>query len=360
MSHRQFSSRALAWVALLACSDPKIQPAGGTGPGGPGKSGGAGPGNPDFTFTTPDGGAAAGPGPSVDKTHTCGLQSYKLQHRPAELMLVLDRSGSMLEPAVDGAATSKWDDVTAAIGETIMKTQAAVLWGLKLFPTGYDMCTVADAMEVPPAIMNYSTVTAAIAGGPPPGEGTPTSVAIAKTVTYLQSVKSSNARYLLLATDGEPNCGLDMSLDPDPDGAVSAIQAAAGAGFHTFVVGVATGPDAADTLDRMALAGGEPRAGTPQYYPVASRGDLVAALQLITGLVSNCVFPLGTRPPSPDDVAVDVGMVRIARDPSHHDGWDYDASGTSVQVYGPACDRIKMADGQDVKITYGCPGVAIP
>jgi hypothetical protein len=30
-----------------------------------------------------------------------------------------------------------------------------------------------------------------------------------------------------------------------------------------------------------------------------------------------------------------------------------------VQVYGPTCDRIKMFDGQDVQITYGCR-VAIP
>jgi hypothetical protein len=355
MSTRYLTLLGVAGAGWLACSSPKIEAAGGGGPSGSGNNGAHG--NPGFTFSAPDGGS--GPGQPVDTTKTCGLQTYKLQHRPAELVLVLDRSGSMLEPAMDGATTSKWDDVTAAVDETIMKTQAAVQWGLKVFPSGDEDCSVAPGLDVPTAGMNYARVFAAIATHPPPSTGTPTVQAIAQTVAYLQSVKSNNARYLLLATDGQPNCS-DGSLTPDPDGAVQAVQAAAAAGFHTFVVGVATGSDAVDTLDRMAVAGGEPRAGTPKYYPVTSRGDLVAALNLITGLVSNCVFPLGTQPPSPDAVAVDVGTVRVARDTSHRDGWDYDASGTAVQVYGPACDRIKMSDGQDVKITYGCPGVAIP
>ena len=217
-------------------------------------------------------------------------------------------------------------------------------------------CVVNDGVEVPSAPTNYTPVTTAIkagadAMGVPGGNGTPTAVAVQKAVAYLQTVKSSNPRYLVLTTDGEPNCA---DCNAGPMLAIDAVAAANAAGFHTFVVGVATDAQATDTLNKMAMAGGEPRAGTPLYYPVANRQDWLTTLGLITGLVSNCVFPLDKLPPSPDDVAATASGCGLAR-PAHANGWDYGAGNKSIQVYGPACDKIKMAAGQDVKITYGCP-----
>jgi len=53
---------------------------------------------------------------------TCGVETFELEPRPAELMLVLDRSGSMNTPAAPGAPTTKWTDVTSALDEAMMKT----------------------------------------------------------------------------------------------------------------------------------------------------------------------------------------------------------------------------------------------
>jgi hypothetical protein len=99
------------------------------------------------------GGTGAGPNPD-DKN--CGLQTFKLQQRPAELMLVLDRSGSMNDPAGPMSTVSKWTDVTGALDETIMKTQSLVQWGLKSFPSSDMRCMVSDGVEVPSAAMNYA------------------------------------------------------------------------------------------------------------------------------------------------------------------------------------------------------------
>jgi hypothetical protein len=243
-----------------------------------------------------------------------------------------------------------------------------VQWGLKTFPSGDGRCMVADGVDVPSAPMNHATVWPRIeASAPGSGTsagGTPTTVAMQKAVAYLKANPSMNPRYLVLATDGEPNCAGGSTRSgagsSDDQAAIAAVGDALAAGFKTFVIGVATGPEAENVLQRMAEAGGEPRPTSPAYYRVIDRDDLVNALGAITGLVSDCVFHLDQAPPSPMDVAVSVGTMRVARDPSHADGWDYGPANTTIQFYGAACDQVKNAAGQDVKIIFGCPGVVIP
>ena len=61
-----------------------------------------------------------------------------------------------------------------------------------------------------------------------------------------------------------------------------------------------------------------------------------------------------------------TGTARVTGDPedpeitAHADGWDYGAANKSIQFYGPACEAVKMASGQNVQIIFGCPGVVIP
>jgi hypothetical protein len=289
----------------------------------------------------------------------CGLETFELKPRPAELMLILDRSGSMNDPAGPGSPTTKWVDVTSALDEAMMKTDQVIQWGMKAFPTDQVQCNVADGVEVPGAPMNYASVRAQIGKSTPNGDGTPTTVAIQKTVAYLAAHPSTNPRYLVVATDGEPNCraGAGYSGARDEAGAVAAVTAALQAGLKTFVIGVATAPGAEKVLGDMAQAGGAPRAGTPPYYPVASRADLINALGEITSLVTDCVFGLNKAPPSPDDVNVSVGGAPVRRDAAHADGWDYGASSNSIQFYGPACEQVKMGASKDVRIVFGCPAI---
>jgi len=360
-------------LALVGCSDPSITNAGGgsKGGGGGGTSGGGKPpaGLPDTPPMGGSGGTGAGPGPGPGEKN-CGLMTFKLEQRPAELMLVLDRSGSMNQPAGPMSMVSKWADVTAALDETIMKTETTVQWGLKSFPSSDMRCNVTDGVEVPSAPMNYMKVWGQIQAVPPgtgAGGGTPTTLALQKAVTYLNATPSMNPRYLVLATDGEPNCaaggggfgGGGFGANDDA-AAIKAVSDAVAAGYKTFVIGIATSGTADMVLSRMATAGGEPRMGTPPYYPVANRQDLIDALGVITGLVTDCVFRLSMPPPSPNDTAVNVGNSRVPRDPTHMNGWDYGAANKTIQFYGPACEAVKQAAGQNVQIIFGCPGVVIP
>ena len=51
-------------------------------------------------------------------------------------------------------------------------------------------------------------------------------------------VKDQNTKYILLATDGEPNCASGGSSTPNVPATVDAIAAAKAAGFPVYVIGV--------------------------------------------------------------------------------------------------------------------------
>jgi hypothetical protein len=362
-------------TAALGCGNPQVSNSGGNGNGAGGSGNGSG-GSSGSGRGGSNGGGGSGVGvpgfelpdasnkpsqPGNTPDASCGFQDYMLERRPAELLLVLDRSGSMRQPPDFMTLTSKWDETVPAVNETIMKTEAAVSWGMKMFPAGQIECATTDGVDVPIAPNNAAMILAAIGGTTPLGNGTPTRQAIQKAVAHLKATPTNTPRYILLATDGEPNCADDMTDGlEDANGAVEAVRVAAAEGFKTFVIGIATQLSNANmTLNRMAEAGGEPRMGDPRYYPVANRQELVTTLGLITGKVADCVFPLSKLPPSPSDVAVDVNGMRVTRDQTKMNGWDYTANNMAIQIHGPACEAIKNANAQ-VKITFGCPGVEIP
>ncbi|MEO7670271.1 MAG: hypothetical protein ABIW57_13090, partial [Polyangia bacterium] len=105
---------------------------------------------------------------------------------PPDLLIVLDRSGSMnqdsmgmmcMDLATCGAMT-KWAQMTSAINQVAMQTQDKVRWGVKFFPSpggGGRTCTVNAMADVPVAPANAAAVAAAIAApANAPGTNTPT------------------------------------------------------------------------------------------------------------------------------------------------------------------------------------------
>jgi hypothetical protein len=107
------------------------------------------------------------------------------------------------------------------------------------------------------------------------------------------------------------------------------------------------------------VEGGRPRASDPKYYAVASRDELISAFGQITGQVLGCVFKLSKPPPSPNDVAVNVGGMRLKRDPGRTSGWDYTDDKGSIELHGSPCQEVKAATNVEVDIIYGCPNVVI-
>jgi Mg-chelatase subunit ChlD len=310
-------------------------------------------------------GGSSGSG-AISDPDKCGEHHFDLERKPAKLLLVLDRSGSMKDaPSGASASTTKWDLVVPAVNQVITETDSAVSWGMKVFPEGSgsecDATGVTSNIDVPVAAMNASKVTAAVSAATPDGNGTPTGDAIDRGLTYLQSLKDTNPKYMLLATDGEPSC-------PKPSTtartfAIESVAKAAATGIHTFVVGVSTTKSTATAaLNDMAVAGMEPRADpnplATKYYLANTKDELTSALKVITGQISGCVFNWNDAPPVPGNIAVKVGGLKAPRDAN--DGWEY--TGTDykgVEVHGAWCDMIKTTAANMVEIVFGCPDVEI-
>jgi hypothetical protein len=357
-------------LALCACSNPAVTGAGGgvtgaAGANGGGASQGGGgqrgaPADAGFTFAPPDGGGAG----AVPGTMPCGFQKHQLDRVPPELVLVLDRSGSMMTTDVrraDGSTASRWEETTAAVTDVVRQTDGAVHWGLKSFPNP-QACKVQPDLEVPIGPVSAAVSDAVAATRPNVGgSGTPTGPAVEIAAGYLRNRATINPKYLVLATDGEPACpGMGDEL-VFRQATLAAISAANTAGFPTFVIGIATaGTDADVVLSAMAQAGGRPRVADPPYYPVASKQSLVEALGQIARVVATCDFPLTSAPPSPNDVAVDVEGTRVLRDPTRMNGWEYSPDGKVVILYGAVCDLVKSGKATRVDIVFGCPNVPIP
>jgi hypothetical protein len=180
---------------------------------------------------------------------------------------------------------------------------------------------------------------------------------------YLGKLGDPNPKYVLLATDGEPNCqvGNPKQDFPDNEAAIASVKAVADQGFPVYVIGVATSGDVLDmTLRQMAKVGGRPRTDNPEYYPVSSREDLVTALGKIGGEITSCTFGLGSQPPDSTNVAVNADGKRVPRDVGHLDGWDYGPGMLSIQLYGSWCDKAKANMITNVQAIFGCPGIVIP
>jgi hypothetical protein len=306
----------------------------------------------DFGFTP---NTAAGPG---EEGYRCGGKSFETRAGEGQILLVLDRSGSM---------KGKWPAVTGALLQTVKETQSKVAWGLLGFPDQKGAaCSVSDTPDVPIASMNLTAVsdamTAMVPGDPP---GSPVRLAIKKAAAQLAALPSKDPKYIVLATDGAPNCRDDMPTGVyDAEPSIAAIRDAAAAGFHTFVIGIASGAADEGVLSDLAVAGLESvMTGTRKYYYAsADTSKLAAILKVITTRLLDCVFPLEAAPPAPDIVKVTVDGERFSRDTTHTEGWDYLPGNTSIQLFGSACRRLQQQDGPRgvVQIAFGCPREVIP
>jgi hypothetical protein len=204
---------------------------------------------------------------------------------------------------------------------------------------------------------NASAIKQALDGASPQGL-TPTAAAIDRAVAWLSQVVDANghAHYLLVATDGEPNCKGGGGAESDSPAAIAAVEHAAQAGIHTFVVGIGSNTGADQTLTEMAKAGKEPAPGGKPYYSVSTTQELVKVLQGIAGQLVSCIFPLQMVPPNPDLVRIQSNGHDVMRDPTHMNGWDFGPGDKSIVFYGPACDYLQ-GFSTSVNATFGCPAV---
>ncbi len=312
--------------------------------------------------------------PDIPDVRVCVPGRFTLQARAADMLLVIDRSTSMNQ-SLGAAAGSKWRVLEGALQATLPRYEDAINVGALFYPEdGADSRTAScsfpnvPTVDIEPGARNASRVLG-VFQSTGPGGSTPTAAALLRAYTWI--VRHPNrlrARYLVLATDGAPDC--NASLDPSTctcvggggggrcgggsDGnrclddvrtvsTVRQIAANAALSIPTYVIGIASDADVnfTNTLTAMAVAGGRPNrtaAGTPTYYNVARSEDLPRAFSAIQNAIARCSFVAPTRPADGDNVSITVNGVAIPRDTARVNGWDWtDRAFGELTLFGAAC-----------------------
>jgi hypothetical protein len=305
----------------------------------------------------------------ADGGDECGAELFEADAIPPNVLIVVDRTGSMNNPP-NGGGRDKWEIAQDVVSDLVARFGDDIHFGLMLFP-GFDQsgdegvrCGRGEVF-VDPGAGTAGQIADIINDAGTTGFRTP----IEPTFNYLHPGigwengdgdlefwtgnnldATDRDNYILLISDGEDTCeevesdpvrGVESHRDRQPD-------------VRTIVVGF--GGDVVDSqeLSDMAAAGGLPRDGDPNYYLAESEEALEEALATIAGSLISCTLTLREVPPNTDELYAFIDGDRISRDESREDGWDYLEDTNQVVFYGAACERIQ-AGADSVRIIFGCP-----
>jgi hypothetical protein len=317
--------------------------------------------------------AAAGP-PAAE----CVASTTALAVRPAEVLLVQDRSTAMATTFTAGG-TTRWEATIAAIADVLDASEGATAWGLMLFPksTGDGACCQMPgdddmpAVEVAPKAGAALAISATLAGTLPTGVGAPTARALIQSANALAASTSSTSKYLVLLSGGDPTCASDMvcsdaaTLDyartKDSVAHIASMQ-----GIPVAVVAIGL-PASGNSYQRsntqqlfvdLATSGGMPNTGKgqPAYYRGDDPDQLRDALVTLQTKMKSCTFAIAEPVAWPDGATLKVDGAPVARDTAKQDGWAYGDSGTSVVLYGKPCESYRdSVTPPTVELTTYCP-----
>jgi hypothetical protein len=335
----------------------------------------------------------------------CGVTSVEATFSAANVLLVIDKSSSM-DDQPQGFSLKKWDALKAALEPALVALENEMTFGLLLYPFGEQAEIPLDCFEgccevpkdsaalevgIEPGTSSATRVMAAL-NATGPGGGTPTAAALEAALSYFTNGAGKDLKgdkFVLLATDGGPNCGprdttcgadqctpnLDGSCPPeqgnccegegsyclDDAAVVQKIRALADASVPTFVIGIPGTESYAGYLSEFAIAGKVPSpSAPPDYYAVSAEGGVDGLAQtfidITTHLVRSCEFDLGASAPDRKlvNVAVDCDVVPF----QDGAGWDIGKDApTTLVLAGDACERVRREGARRIDVVYGCPTV---
>ncbi len=287
----------------------------------------------------------------------CEAEQFVAEAVPPNLMIVLDRSGSMDERVGSFGSPSKWDVALEAVANLMSTYSGQIRFGLQAFPgedidceeggrcnAGVIAVDMGDDTEA--AINQYLDDSATCL------LGTPIGGALSMVVDYAPLEDTSRSNYVLLVTDGEDNC------DIDPTDQVRDLREKTPS-VKTFVVGFGGGVDP-DELNDMADEGGTALQGQRRYYQADDAASLEAAFQEIGGAVLGCEYTIPSEVPDPDQLYVFFDGNRVPRDPSNNTGWDYEETTSRLDFAGNACTALRTGSVESLILVYGCPNELPP
>jgi len=301
------------------------------------------------------GGSGGGSGNGIPQEPTgCGKQTFPIMASKVSpnIMMTVDESGSMKEQ-ISGSTNSKWTTLVGAVNDLFMKYSGAAQWGLSIFPhSPANSCSagqvdIAVASGTTPAILTkLNGMTDATIGG-----NTPTNQTLQALLGSAAGLAdAAHTNYVLLMTDGQPNCGGDANAVKNTIAQLYGQTTS----VRTFVVGIGDGASSdPNALNSWADAGHTSRAGATKYYQVNTAADLANAFADIVSGVASCTYQLTMKPADASLIVAYIGGVAVPQDPTN--GTTYDPGSNSLVFNGTSCDQIKSGAASSLDIVYGCP-----
>jgi hypothetical protein len=312
----------------------------------------------------------------------CGCLDLDLLSPPPNIYFVLDRSGSMND-------SNKWTTIRNVIAQIMADLGPRAVFGAAVFPDPtQDLCSVGT--QVMPLMLGdapagtYGVTVSLFTQATDVGAsgGTPTAATLTALTPILAGL--SGKTFVILATDGGPNCDSAITCDAsactsniegscpfdagvncctgdpedclDTQATVTAVNTLAQAGVPTYVVGVPGSGPYTGVLDQMALAGGTARSTAPYYYAVSTSDQAAFASTLSTvaaQVTATCTLVLSAPPPDPTRVNVYLDGTVVPADPVN--GWTL--SGSTVTLEGTTCAEVLSGAALSLRIVAGCPTV---
>jgi hypothetical protein len=274
------------------------------------------------------------------------------------VVLLIDQSGSMTE---NFNGQTRWNAVRDALIDpetgVIATLEDDVRFGLALYTSvnGDAGGTCPILTEVAPMVANFDAIADMYDDADPSSE-TPTGESIEAVAAALAADPDTNPKFIVLATDGEP----DTCAQPNPQNgqeeSVAATEAAFAAGIQTFVISVGNDVSAGHLQDvANAGIGWMPGDEDAEYYVPSDQDAMAAAFEDIVNGVRSCVLTLDSAilPGQGDQGTVTVnGMVIPYDDPN---GWRVN-SPTEIELLGDACALIQAGD-VDVQVEFTCHAI---
>lgn len=290
---------------------------------------------------------------------------------PPSVLLLIDQSQSMSFQFGD---STRWQVLREAIVDPeqglLASLDPSASIGLMLYTGrgGFDSplgCPILTHVQA--QFDNVAAVRSTyLAAAPMQGGDTPTGESITQAAAALSAVAGSAPRYILLATDGQP----DTCAQPKPsEGLPEALQAARAAfdqGIRVYVLGVSDGLGAW-RLQQLANAGAgkppeleygvDPGAEQPLSASTDPR-ELANQLRGIIGDVRSCTVDLGT--PVGSERSLEGRLMLDGQVLSHddRDGWTF-LDDATLRIHGAACDKI-LDDGERLEVRFPCASELAP